>query len=540
MLTYDFSDLKEEPLYDYLYRKIRTDILAGHLKPGERMPSKRAFAVNLGISVITVETAYAQLTAEGYLNARPRSGYYVAQIHEALLVPEGPAAAGKQLDNPETRSPETRSPETRSPETRSPETQSPVNRSRLPEGTARGLANGAAGTRWEAQKSAVDSVIDLAQAGSDPSMFPFPVWSKLTREILRTRQSELLERSPGQGLEVLRRAIAGYLLQYRSLSVSPEQIIIGAGTEYLYGLLIRLLGNDLVYAVESPGYPKTARIYESSGVRVCPIPMDGKGMDVLKLRESGADVVHVSPSHQFPTGVTMPVSRRSELLAWSTEGNALRYIIEDDYDSEFRLSGRPIPSLMSIDRSGTVIYLNTFTKSVAPTIRISYMVLPEMLLARYRSKLGFYSCTVANYEQYILAEFIRRGHFEKHINRMRNQYRQKRDRLLDAIRRCGPEGSMEAEGADAGLHFLLHVSARCGEEELSRRAAASGVRIFGLGTYALQGVGETDRAEQDPCMVVSYSGLTDEQIPEATRRLKEAWSDQFVIAHTGKKRYNPK
>ena len=472
----------KEPLYVQIGQFIKQQIRSGQLPPGTKLPSLRRLAAVLQISRTTAETCYNQLMAEGFVESLPQKGYYAADI---LLSEKKPAAK--------------------------------------PAGV----------------KTAPDVQYDFANNYIDATTFPAALWRRHISRALRDR--ELLSGyGDPQGEPALRQALAEYSHESRGVSCSPEQIIIGAGTEYLYGLLIRLLGNDLVYAVESPGYPKTARIYESGGVRVCPIPMDGKGMDVGKLRESGADVVHVSPSHQFPTGVTMPVSRRSELLAWSTEGSALRYIIEDDYDSEFRLSGRPIPSLMSIDRSGTVIYLNTFTKSVAPTIRISYMVLPEALLARYRSKLGFYSCTVANYEQYILAEFIRRGHFEKHINRMRNQYRQKRDRLLDAIRRCGPDGNMEAEGADAGLHFLLHVSVRCGEEELSRRAAASGVRIFGLGTYALHGVGETDRAEQDPCMVVSYSGLTDEQIPEATRRLKEAWSDQFVIAHTGKKRYNPK
>ena len=524
MLTYHL-DSGAGPLYKQLYDCMKQDIENGKLSSGEKVPSKRTLARNLGISTITVETAYSQLIGEGYLYTLPKKGYYVSDL----------AGMHRFRSRMKTGQPaETETDRSRSDLTdRAHEKNTGMFERRIAPEEAEPA--GHPGADMEADRI----WFDFSSNRTAATDFPFSIWAKCMRETISMREQELMEVSPSGGVEALRLAIADHLASFRGMSVDPAQIIIGAGTEYLYTLLIRLLGQDKVYCIENPGYRKLLAIYRSSGAACRFADVDSQGMIVGQLRESGADIAHISPTHHFPTGVTMPVSRRYEMLAWAGESGE-RYIIEDDYDSEFRLSGRPIPSLMSIDRSGTVIYLNTFTKSVAPTIRISYMVLPEALLARYRSKLGFYSCTVANYEQYILAEFIRRGHFEKHINRMRNQYRQKRDRLLDAIRRCGPDGNMEAEGADAGLHFLLHVSVRCGEEELSRRAAASGVRIFGLGTYALHGVGETDRAEQDPCMVVSYSGLTDEQIPEATRRLKEAWSDQFVIAHTGKKRYNPK
>ena len=501
MLTYDFRDRKNETLYEYLYRKIRQDILTGQLRPQERMPSRRAFARNLGVSVVTVETAYSQLAAEGYLESRPRSGYYVEQIGRSMILP----AARESVHERNTDNTE----ELRNP----PGLHRPESR---------------------------HAVIDLSQSGIPSDMFPFPIWTKLMREVLSTRREELLTRSPGNGIVELRSSIAHFLLQYQNLRVSPEQIVIGAGTEYLYSLLIRLLGHDKVYAMETPGYRKTERIYRSSSVEVRNIPMDRNGMDIELLRQSGADVVHISPSHQFPTGITMPVTRRGELLSWCMEGNEKhrRYIIEDDYDSEFRLAGRPIPSLMSIDRSGSVIYLNTFTKSVSPAIRISYMVLPEGLLKEYREKLGFYSCTVANFEQYILAEFISRGHFEKHINRMRNYYRQKRDRLLDALRRSRLGGCLSVRGADAGLHFLITVNAGCSEEELTQCARDKGIRIFGLTHYeALPGQeegafsrrqgndsGENDREESRPCMVVNYPGLTDEQIDALPDLLLEAWA----------------
>lgn len=479
MLTYDFRDRNNETLYEYLYRKIRADILTGQLAEGQRMPSKRAFAENLGVSVITVETAYAQLAAEGYLTPKPRSGYYVERIGQSVLLPE-------------------------------------------PSGGVQGGAYAE-----EVRDTDTPDEIDLTQSGISSSMFPFQVWSRLMREVFRDRREELLVRAPGNGIVELRTAISGFLRQYRGLSVSPDQIVIGAGAEYLYSLLIRLLGYDKIYAVETPGYRKTEMIYASSSVCVKGIPMDRSGVDVELLRSSGADVIHISPSHQFPTGITMPVSRRSELLAWSAEAPSgrRRYIIEDDYDSEFRLAGRPIPSLMSIDGSGSVIYLNTFAKSVSPAIRISYMVLPEGLLREYMERLGFYSCTVANFEQYVLAEFIRRGHFEKHINRMRSYYRQKRDRLVGVLKQSRLGDIAQVRGADAGLHFLLTVHTDSTENELTESAQSQGVRIYGLRQYAFPGQeGSGSPGEgKDPCMVVNYAGLSDEQIDMLPGRLMKVW-----------------
>ena len=510
MLTYDFRDRGNETLYEYLYRKIRQDILAGELRPGERMPSRRAFARNLGISVITVETAYSQLAAEGYLEPRPRSGYYVEQIGRSLILPEAHTGspAGISRDPQRTDPQADHTPDLLHAD---PHTDHPPD---LPHADLPGD-----------QPADLPPVrIDLSQSGIPSDRFPFPIWSRLMREILSTRRRELMTRSPGNGILELRAAIAQFLRQYQNLRVSPEQIVIGAGTEYLYSLLIRLLGHDKIYAMETPGYRKTERIYRSSAVEVRNIPMDRNGIDIDLLRESGADVVHISPSHQFPTGITMPVARRSELLSWCMEGGGKmrRYIIEDDYDSEFRLSGRPIPPLMSIDRSESVIYLNTFTNSVSPAIRISYMVLPGRLLQEYREKLGFYSCTVPNFEQYILAEFIGRGYFEKHINRMRNYYRQKKARLLDALKNSRLGDCVEVHGADAGLHFLITVRADCTQEELTERAGHRGVRILSLERYE---AGTRHREGQLPCMVVNYPGLTDEQIDALPDLLLKAWED---------------
>lgn len=483
MLTYDFHDREDETLTAYLYRRIREDILEGRLKAGEKMPSKRAFSRNLGVSTVTVENVYAQLAAEGYLMPKARSGYFIAEIGDALLVPRR-GSEDRNVPGPS------------------------------------GKESGAEGQQG-------GGTIDLSGAKAEPETFPFGTWAKIVRGVLAARRTELLTRSPGNGIPELRQEIASYLLQYQSMNVSPDQIIIGAGTEYLYSLLIRLLGNDKVYALETPGYLKTGRIYESNRVRVRYIPMDGSGISMDALKSAGADVVHISPSHQFPTGITMPVRRRAELLRWAGEKDG-RYIIEDDYDSEFRLSGRPIPSLMSIDQDGRVIYLNTFTKSLASTIRISYMVLPRQLLWRYRRQLGFYSCTVSNFEQYTLAEFIRQGFFEKHINRMRTYYRKKQNLVLSSIEKSRLADMTEIVGEDAGLHFLLRVSAGKSGQELTELAAEKGVVIYGLEHYRQGGQErveeERSSGEQKPSMVVSYSGLTEEQIETFPGLLSEAWT----------------
>lgn len=494
MLTYDFSDMrKEETLTSYLYRKIRADILEGRLKTGEKIPSKRTFSRNLGVSTVTAENVYAQLAAEGYLISRPRSGHYVAPIGGTLLFPRlraDPKAANLKSSG-DGELPGRRSNDTE--DDKSEENQ------KTPE-------------------------INLADGRPEPETFPFGTWARIVREVLQEKRRELLTRAPGSGVAVLREEIARYLLQYQGLEATPDQIIIGAGTEYLYSLLIRLLGGDKVYAVETPGYPKTARIYETNRVAVKYIPMDRSGISMQALSKSGADVVHISPSHQFPTGITMPVGRRAELLEWAeTSETEDRYIIEDDYDSEFRLAGRPIPLLMSMDRGGKVIYLNTFTKSLASTIRISYMVLPLSLLKRYREKLGFYSCTVSNFEQYTLAEFIRRGYFEKHINRMRTYYRRKQKMVLDQIRSGRLMEMVEIIGEGAGLHFILRVRTNRSEQELTELADGAGVRIFGMSHYGFMAA-HSGENEQLPCMVVNYCSLSEEQIRTFPDRLYAAWN----------------
>ena len=462
MLTYDMERRGRLPLYDYLCRCIKEDIWNGALGPGEKLPSKRALARHLEVAVATVENAYSQLVAEGYLYAEEKRGYFVSPLEtgdrprpaEAVHA-SGPACA---LPMPQR-----------------------------------------------------DWLLDLTSGGAGTEGFPFTVWARLMRRVLTDRGEQLLRSSPHNGVEELRRAVASCLHQFRGITVSPEQVVVGAGTEYLYGLIVQLLGRDLSYGVEDPGYPKAGKVYGLHGARCVPLALDESGVPVEAVERSGVQVVHLSPSHQFPSGVVMPIARRQSLLRWAEEEPG-RYLIEDDYDSEIRFTGRPIPPLQNIDRAGRVIYMNTFSRSLAPSLRISYMVLPPALLERYQRTLGFYSCTVPAMEQYTLARFLSEGYFETHVNRMRGFYRGRRDQVLDALARSPLAGRCQVRGEDAGLHFLLRLETDRNDRDLARAAEERQIRLSFLSDY---GGGEPH------VLVVSYPGIELARLPEALTRLAE-------------------
>ena len=378
MLTYPMEERGSLPLYEYLCRSIRSDILSGALPAGTRLPSKRALAEHLRVSVITVEGAYSQLEAEGYLQARPKRGFFVSAVERPLPAAEEPPAAVP----PEPQSPQAR--------------------------------------------------LDLSRNRVDTARFPVSTWAKLTRQVLSEAPEALLSPVPHQGLPALRQAIADELRDLKGMAVSPSQIIIGAGAEYLYLLLAQLLGRDTAFAVEDPGYPKIRQVYRACGAACVPIPLDGQGIDPAALAASGAGALHISPNHQYPTGLVTPIARRQALLRWAEDTGGT--IIEDDYDSEFRFTGRPIPTLQSIDARGRVVYLNTFSQTISPSMRLGFLVLPPRLLERYRRNLGFYACTVPALEQHVLARFISGGHYERHLARMRKEYRERRGAVLEAFR----------------------------------------------------------------------------------------------------------
>lgn len=465
MLTYAMEERGNDPLYEFLYKKIRADILAGNIPAGEALPSKRSLARHLNISVITVENAYDQLMTEGYILSKPRSGFYAADVSDAVRY---------------------------------------LKRENREEGDASGTAE-----RLQTRPPAVFA--DFSSNQTQPDSFPFAAWARLSRKVLSEEKQQLMTNPPTGGVRQLREAICAHLRAFRGLDVSWEQVIVGAGTEYLYGLILQLLGLDRIYAVEDPGYRKVSQVCEAHGVRVRRIALDESGLSVEALERSGAQVVHVTPAHHFPTGITMPAGRRFELLHWAASSPG-RYIIEDDYDSEFRLSGRPLPVLLEMDSAQRVIYMNTFTKTLSSTIRISYMILPLPLLKAFREKLQFYACTVPTFEQYTLARFIKEGYFEKHINRMRTLSRRKRDLLLESIQK-GPLGAVSSVSEEhAGLHFLLKVRTGISWELLQERLKERGIIMTGIPD---QGAGLHE-------FIMNYSSVPPERIPEAVERICEA------------------
>lgn len=456
MITYSFENVSRGHFTEHLYECIKSDIREGRLSPKEKLPSKRTLAAQLGLSVITVENAYNLLLSEGYIFSVPQKGFYVEEITGNL--------------NPLKFSP-------------SKETVSIPYRKKY---------------RY-----------DLSAGKMNPDNFPFSIWKKLMRKSFSDMGETLINTSTSSGLSVLREAISGHLGSFRGMKVDPNCIFIGAGTEYLYGLLIQLLGRDKKYCLENPGYRKIYRIYESNNVSFCFAGLDSKGIITSEIVDSGADIIHISPTHHYPTGITMPVSRRMELLKWASEMPG-RYIIEDDYDSEFRLNGKPVPTMQSIDDNGRVIYMNTFSKSLASTIRISYMVLPPALAKKYYDELSFYSCTVSNFEQYTLAKFISEGFFEKHINRMRLFYAHNRKDIISAIKTDRISEYCDVLERDSGLHFILRIKCPVNSKIFHEKLEENDINLLPLSSFYM-----TRECHEDNLYIVNYSNLDLENFRES-------------------------
>ena len=459
MLTYTFSANKEIPLYRQLYSLIRTDILRHKLNPGDRLPSKRTFAKNLGISVITIENAYSQLDAEGYIYSIPQKGFFVSDISTDFAKYTTTETSNIFVENTSSIN-------------------NPV-------------------------------IADFTGNKISSSCFPFSIWAKLTRNVINNRKDELVTNSPCGGIYELRTAIKKHLKAFRNIDVSEEQIIVGAGTEYLYGLLLQLLGLEKKYGVEDPCYEKIHSIYNCHGVNCKYISMDEYGVNPESLTNEKIDIIHISPSHHYPTGLIMPISRRLELLKWAN-GSDKRYIIEDDYDSEFRMTGHTIPAMQNIDINEKVIYINTFTKTLASTVRISYMVLPPHLVHEFKNKMSFYSCTVSNFEQYTLANFIDGGYFEKHLNRMRNYYRKKRDYILKCIADSPLNSLASVMEENSGLHFILKLEMNLSDKDFCKKTECRGIRISALSSFY-----HNKSSNVGKQFVINYSSLTDEAITKA-------------------------
>ena len=446
----------DAPLYEQLYRHIAAAIQSGALAPGTKLPSKRRLCALAGVSMSTVETAYSLLAAEGYVLARPRSGYVCAH-----LLPPAPAAPASFFEDTPARPP-----------------------------------------KW---------AYDCSTSAVDTSVFPFSSWARITKEAVYENPG-LLQRGHPQGDAPLRAALAELLSQYRGVRCSPEQVVMGAGADYLLTLLLQSLPEQKAIALEDPGYPAAYTAAALHGRQAVPIPVDGEGMVPEALEASGAGLAYVTPSHQFPLGVTMPAGRRSRLLHWAASAPD-RWLIEDDYDSEFRWSSRPIPALQGLDRAGRVVYMGTFSRSIAPAIRVAYMILPPRLLERYRAVFSHGACTVSRFEQESLRRFLTQGLYGRHLRRTGNLYRKKCALFIRALSEIP---GVTVSGADAGLHFLVTLP-RFTEAELVERAAAKSVCVYPLSRYC-------HRAEPRPSTVVlGFAGLTEEELAQTAALLKEAW-----------------
>ena len=466
-LTIELDNDSEKCLYEQIYEHIKQEIREGKLLQEERLPSTRFLAEYLQVSRSTVDMAYGQLLSEGYIEARPYKGYFVCQIEELLDLKK------ELLSNKET-------------------------------------------FRKKEQPEEKKIICDFSPFGVDMSQFPFGVWKKITKNILSDSNAKLFSQGNAQGDYSLREMIARYLHASRGVNCAPEQIVIGAGNDYLLMLLEKILGREIPIAMENPTYKRAYRIFESFGYPTKTVDVDENGMVVSQLRRTGVDLAYVMPSHQYPTGTVMPIGRRNELLKWANEKDN-RFLIEDDYDSEFRYKGKPIPSLQSSDKNGKVIYLGTFSKAIAPAIRVGYMVLPPVLLERYRKNCSFYSTTVSRIDQKILEEFIKGGYFERHLNKMRKRYRDKHDYLLELLKPF--QKQFKITGENAGLHLLLTGTQGKTEQELIETARVQGVIVYGLSENLVEGVQQA----MAPTVILGYGGLEEEQLQAGIEALKKAW-----------------
>ena len=463
-MLYPLENRGNHPIYEYLYNCIKNDILTGKIKPGEKLPSKREMAKSHGISVITVENAYGQLVTEGYIYSQEKKGFFAGDL------------GGKYMKTAPKR------------------------------------------VRVE-QEESTQWLVDFKSNHILYDGFPFSTWTKVMRKTLLDRETTFLESPQPDGVAPLRQAIAMHLEKYRGMNVNPNHIVIGAGTEYLYSLIVQLLGHSSMIGIEDPGHKKVGKIYESHGIKCLHINVDANGLVVEDLEGANVSAVHISPSHHFPTGCVMPAARRYKLLQWAKENDT--YIIEDDYDSEFRFQGRPIQAMVGMDES-QVIYMNTFSKTLAPSIRIAYMILPEALMKKFHEQFGFYSGTVSGFEQYTLANFILQGYFERHINRMRNYYREYRGHILSAIQHSPFYDKVTVEEANAGLHFILKINRDIDDEKYVEMLKKKHINISTVAEYCYH-----NQEQFQHQLIINYSDVKEEDLKEALKIMNDTLEESM-------------
>jgi GntR family transcriptional regulator/MocR family aminotransferase len=432
--------------YQTLYEELKTMMLEGKFKPHEKLPSKRKLAYAAFVSVFTVQNAYDQLLMEGYIYTKEKIGYFVSEGVERTVKTTTPFETITQ------------------------------------------------------QSVSIPYHLSFKTNVVDNTLFPLSVWHKLSREVLSSSLFSLMNVTPAKGVLELRVEIAKYLEIYRGMRVSPDQIVVGSGTQPLLNLLVELLGRQHTYAIENPGYGRIHQTLTGLGVKTTAIEVDAYGLSLQALLKSEAEIVHITPAHQFPTGIIMPIQRRLALLKWANEQKT-RYIIEDDYDSEFRYTGAPVSSLFGLEINDQVIYMNSLSKSLGPAFKIGYVVLPKALLPLYEKIKNHHSCTVPNFEQYILYKFMHEGYFDRHLNKTRQIYKKKLEIIKSKIQ---TKPYLEMMGDEAGLHFMLRIHTQVPEYALVEKLQSRGIEVRGLLDYYIHHI---DLKPHVPTLVLGYSGI---------------------------------
>lgn len=466
MLTFVLDADCKEPIYQQLYQSIKSGVQSGKIPPGTKLPSKRKLSSYMQISQNTIQSAYSQLLEEGFITSAERKGFYVNKIdHLSQLNPrEGRVQATTQKEPGSLR-------------------------------------------------------YDFSYQGVDPETFPFATWRKITKEVINEYDRELLRPGDPQGHISLRDSLATYLYQSRGVSCRAEQIIISSGMEFLFQILIQLFDGDSVFGIENPGYEKLHVLFSSNRAQYQALPIDEQGIKLRELQKSRVNILCVTPAHQFPSGEIMPINRRVQLLNWANQAPH-RYLVEDDYDSEFKYSGKPIPALQGLDHNEKVIYMGAFSKSLSPALRVSYMVLPNHLIDQFKERLPFMICPAPISNQKVLSRFMENGYFERHVNKMRNVYKRKSEVLVRELKKM--DSKVEILGADTGLHLLLKVHNGMAEEELVALALQHGVKIYGISKY----YSDKSTMGKVPQILIGFAALAETEIPDAVQALNQAWFHQ--------------
>ena len=469
LFTIHLNTNSKTPLYDQIYTYIKEEIRNGSIPYHAKLPSTRSLATYLQVSRNTVDMAYSQLVSEGYIESKSKSGYYVCQITEMLALPERTTI--KQIKSPQGKP---------------------------------------------------NFTYDFSPFAIDIRHFPYNTWRKLSKECLNNANNDLFLLGHKQGDLDFRESIQKYLHESRGVQCDKEQIIIGAGADYLLQLLsglLQALPDKCKIAMENPTYTQAYRIFRGLGLSTCCIPLDHSGICIDSLKLSNANIAYVTPSHQYPLGIIMPIKRRQALLGWANEEEN-RYIIEDDHDSEFRYKGKPIPALQGLDQNGKVIYIGTFSRAVAPAIRVGYLVLPQTLLNLYKSKYNYYSSTVSRIDQSILTAFINEGYFERHLNKMRTLYKGKHDILMQALKIFN--NKVTIQGEHAGLHLVVTFHLPITEEELIAKAAQSSIKLYGLKEFFIS----FNEKNYEPTILLGYANLTEDEITHGIEHLYQILCDK--------------